>query len=496
MDVLQNFLILPLFSVIFFIIFLHKWRSTPQKNLPPSPKKLPIIGNLHQLGQYPHRSLYSLSKYYGPLLLLHFGRVPILVVSSADAAREIMKNQDLIFSNRPKLSIPDRLTYGSKDVAFSPYGNYWREVRSICVLQLLSNKRVQSYRSVREQETSIMVEKIRQMGSSSLVVNLSDMFVSISNDVICRVALGRKYGEDGKFKKFLGEFAELLGAFSVGDYIPCLGWIDWVSGLNGKVKKVAKLFDEFLEGVIEEHRQQRKRDVDLDFVDILLDFQRENEGSFLAADDDVIKAIILDMFAAGTDTTSSVLEWAMAELIKNPRTLKVLQDEVREVARGKEEITEDDLDKMRYLKAVIKESLRLHLPIPTLVLRQSTQDTKVLGYDVAAGTQVMINAWAIARAPSLWENPDEFYPARFLDTNIDFRGLNFEFIPFGAGRRGCPGISFAMAINELVLAKLVHKFNFQLPNGEREENLDMSEANGITIHKKLPLLVVATQQAY
>ncbi|PIN10515.1 Cytochrome P450 CYP2 subfamily [Handroanthus impetiginosus] len=486
MDVLQNFSILPLFSVVFFIIFLHKWRSTPLKNLPPSPKKLPIIGNLHQLGQYPHRSLYSLSKHYGPLMLLHFGRVPILVVSSADAAREIMKNQDLIFSNRPKLSIPDRLIYGSKDVAFSPYGNYWREVRSICVLQLLSNKRVQSYRSVREEETSIMVEKIRQMGSSSLVVNLSDMFVSVSNDVTCRVALGRKYGEDGKFKKFLGEFMELLGVFSVRDYIPCLGWVDW---------KVAKLFDEFLEGVIEEHRQQRKSDVDLDFVDILLDFQRENEGSSLAAAD-VIKAIIVDMFAAGTDTTSSVLEWAMAELIENPKTLKVLQDEVREVARGKDEITEDDLDKMHYLKAVIKESLRLHAPLPTLVPRQSTQDTKVLGYDVAAGTQVMINAWAIARDPSLWENPDEFHPERFLNIDIDFRGLNFELIPFGAGRRGCPGISFAMAIDELVLAKLVHKFNFRLPNGEREENLDMSEGNGITIHKKLPLLVVATQQAY
>ncbi|PIM99256.1 Cytochrome P450 CYP2 subfamily [Handroanthus impetiginosus] len=488
MDVLQNSLILPLFSFIFFIIFLHKWWSTPQKNLPPSPRKLPIIGNLHQLGQYPHRSLHSLSKHYGPLMLLHFGRVPILVVSSADAAHEIMKNQDSIFSNRPKLSIPDRLIYGSKDVAFSPYGNYWREVRSICVLQLLSNKRVQSCHRVREQETSMMVEKIRQMRSSSWVVNLSDIFVSVSNDIICRVALGRKYGEDRKFKLFLRNFLELLGEYSVGDYIPCLGWIDWVSGLNGKVEKVARLFDEFLEGVIEEHSKQRKRGVDLDFADILLDFRRENEGSSLA-DDDAIKAIILDMFVAGTDTTSSVLEWTMAELIKNPKALKVLQDEVREVAREKEEITEDDVDKMHYLKAVIKESLRLHSPLPTLVPRQSTQDTKVLGYDIAAGTQVIVNAWAIGRDPLLWENPNEFHPERFLDTNIDFRGFNFELIPFGAGRRGCPGIAFAMAINELVLAKLVHKFNFGLPNGEREEDLDMSEANGITVHRKLPLIV-------
>ncbi|PIM99257.1 Cytochrome P450 CYP2 subfamily [Handroanthus impetiginosus] len=495
MYVLQNLLILPLFSFIFFIIFLYKWRSTPQKNLPPSPKKLPIIGNLHQLGQYTHRSLQSLSKYYGPLMLLHFGRVPVLIVSSADAAREIMKNQDLIFANRAKLSIPDGLIYGSKDVAFTSYGNYWREVRSKCVPQLLSSKRVQSYRCVREQETSIMIEKIRHMASSSLVVNLSDMFISITNDVFCRVALGRKYGEDGKFKTFLKELVELLGEYSVGDYIPCLGWIDWVSGLNGRVKKVAKSLDEFFEVVIDEHRKQRKRDAELDFVDILLDFQREN-GSSLLADDDAIKGIILDMFAAGTDTTSSLLVWTMAELIKKPKTLKVLQDEVSEVARGKEEITEDDLDKMHYLKAVIKEGIRLHSPLPLLVPRQSTQDTKVLGYDVAAGTQVIVNAWAIGRDPLLWENPNEFHPERFLDTKIDFRGFNFELIPFGAGRRGCPGIGFAMAIDELVLAKLVHKFNFVLPNGEREEDLDMTEVNGITIHRKLPLLVVATEHSY
>ncbi|PIM98034.1 Cytochrome P450 CYP2 subfamily [Handroanthus impetiginosus] len=366
--------------------------------------------NLHQLGQYTHRSLHSLSKHYSPLMLLHFGRVPVLIVSSADAAREIMKNQDLIFANRVKLSIPDGLIYGLKDVAFTSYGNYWREVRSKCVPQLLSNKRVQSYRR--------------------FIVNLSDMFISIMNYVFCRVALGRKYGEDGKFKKFLKELVELLGEYS------------------------------------------RKRDADLDLVDILLDFQREN-GSSLLADDDAIKGIIL------------VSVWTMVELIKNPKTMKVLQDEVREVARGKEEITEDDLDKIHYLKIVIKESIRLH----------SHQDTKVLGYDVAVGTQVIVNAWAIGRDPLLWENPDEFHPERFLDAKIDFRGFNFELIPFGAGLRDCPGISFAMASDELVLAKLVHKFNFGLPNGEREEDLDMGEVNGITIHRKLPLPVVATEHA-
>ncbi|KAI3454399.1 hypothetical protein Pfo_011062 [Paulownia fortunei] len=506
-------LIVPLFSFVLFVIFLQKWRSTaastPRKRLPPSPRKLPIIGNLHQLGTYPHRSLQSLSKRYGQLMLLHFGNLPVVVASSADAACEIMKNQDLIFSNRPKLSIPDRLIYGSKDVAFAPYGEYWRQVRSICVLQLLSNKRVQSFRRVREEETSVMVEKIRRLGSSSSVVNLSDLLVSLTNDVFCRVALGRKYSDDGEgkeFKKFLGEFVELLGASSLGDYIPWLVWINRINGLDAKVEKVGKLFDEFLESVLEEHRDPRKRekfrddhgyggDAELDFVDILLEFQRENKGSF-PVEDDTIKALILDMFAAGTDTTVSILEWTMAELIRHPNTMKILQNEVREVAGMKEEIAEDDLEKMRYLKAVIKEILRLHSPIPLLIARESTQDTKVMGYDIAAGTRVLINAWAIARDPLLWENPEEFHPERFLDSSIDFRGLHFELIPFGAGRRGCPGVAFGMAVNEIALAKLVHKFNFALPNGGREEDLDMSETTGITVHKKLPLLVVPTSRTY
>ncbi|GFQ07354.1 cytochrome p450 71a6 [Phtheirospermum japonicum] len=296
-------LIIPIFSFILFTIILHKWQSgsifSTRKNSPPSPRKLPIIGNLHQLGTSPHRSLQSLSKHHGHLLLLHFGRVPVLVASSAEAAREIMKNKDVIFSSRPKLSIADRLMYGSMDVGFASYGKYWRQVRSICALQLLSNKRVQSFRRVREEETSAMVEKIGRLGSSSSEVNLSDVLESLTNNVVCRVALGRKYsdlGEDKKFKKFLREFVELLGATSLRDYIPWLGWIDRVNGLDAKVERVAKQFDEFLESVIQEHRDGKLKhddgDGDFDFVDILLEYQREKKSSS-PVEDETIKALIM-----------------------------------------------------------------------------------------------------------------------------------------------------------------------------------------------------------
>ncbi|CAH1428504.1 unnamed protein product [Lactuca virosa] len=450
MYLIFRFFLIACLLFLLFVVLIKTLFSTskPHKNLPPSPRRLPLIGNLHQLGYNPHRTLRAMAQIYGPMMLIRLGTVPVLVASSVDAAREIMKTHDLIFSNRPKLNIPGRLCYGSKDIAFSQYGEYWRQVKSIAVLHLLSNKRVQSY----------------------------------------RVALGRTY--DGKkFKGLLERFLELLGSFTVGSYIPWLTWVDRLSGLERRADEVAKEFDEFLEGVIEQRLNKKGVGVVTQYlVDILLEIQKDNTTGF-RLERDAIKAIIMDVFSAGTDTTFTNLEWAICELLRHPQTMRRLQQEAREVGQGKSMITEDNLDNMPYLKAVLKETLRLHAPVPLLLLRESTQDVKLLGYDITAGTQVIINAWAIARDGSTWEEPDKFRPERFLDSPIDYKGLHFELIPFGAGRRGCPGIQFAMVVNELVFANLVYKFDFSSTDGE---DLDMSESIGLTVRKKCPILVVAT----
>ena len=198
------------------------------------------------------------------------------------------------------------------------------------------------------------------------------------------------------------------------------------------------------------------------------------------------------MFAAGTDTTSTAIEWAMTELLRHPNIMKKLQTEVRSIAGHKTHITEDDLEAMHYLKAVLKETLRVHPPVPLLAPRVSRTQVKINGYEIQAGSQVYINAWAIGRDPSSWERPDEFYPERFLNSDVDFKGHDFELVPFGAGRRGCPGTVFATAIIELALANLVHRFDWKLPGGAKGEDLDVTESTGLTIQKKLPLFAVPT----
>ena len=203
-----------------------------------------------------------------------------------------------------------------------------------------------------------------------------------------------------------------------------------------------------------------------------------------------------DMFGAGTETTSTILEWIMTELLRHPIVMQKLQGEVRNVVRDRTHISEEDLSNMHYLKAVIKETFRLHPQITILDPRESTQNTKVMGYDIAAGTQVMVNAWAIARDPSYWDQPEEFQPERFLNSSIDVKGHDFQLLPFGAGRRACPGLTFSMVVVELVIANLVHQFNWAIPKGVvGDQTMDITETTGLSIHRKFPLIAIASPHA-
>lgn len=280
-----------------FFIKRHYATSVSHKKLPPSPSKVPIFGHLLKLGIYPHRSLQKLSQKYGPIMLLRLGSVPTLVISSAEAAQEIMKTHDLAFADRPRSKLNEKLLYNYKDVATAPYGEYWRQMKSICVIQLLSNKRVYDTRKVRENETALLVKKIAE--SSPSVVDLSDLLMAYTNDVVSMSAFGRRLseGESGRqFRRMLKEFVSVLGGFDVGTYIPQLEWFSSVMGFYNKVDAVAKEFDEFLERIVDEHISTSKREEvegAEDFVDVLLQIYHDKSITGFSIDKESIKAIVL-----------------------------------------------------------------------------------------------------------------------------------------------------------------------------------------------------------
>ncbi|KAL1363812.1 cytochrome P450 71AP13 [Arachis hypogaea] len=503
-------LITPFFfiSTLIFLILLTKFLFTNNsrnkkkrkpknniKNLPPSPPKLPIIGNLHQLGTNPHISLQTLSQKYGPIIHLQLGEVPTVVVSSSKVAKEVLRTHDLALASRPQLYSAKYLFYNCTNVVFSPYGAYWRHIRKICILELLSSKRVQSYSSAREQEAARLVQRVAE--TYPRTCNLSRMLGLYANDILCRIAFGRDFSVEGEyqrhgFQKMLDEYQELLGGFSVGDFFPSLEFIHGLTGAKSRLKETSRRFDQLFDQILDEHKgcNNNKVDEEKDLVDVLLEVQK-NGSHEMPLTTDNIKAIILDMFAAGTDTTFITLDWGMTELLMNPQIMKRAQKEIRDIMGERKVILESDVHQFHYMKAIIKEVFRLHPPVPVLVPRESMEDIVLEGFEIPARTRFFVNAWAIGRDPESWEDPNEFKPERFLGSDVDYKGNDFELIPFGAGRRGCPAIAFAAAVIELGLARLLHSFDWELPHGVKAQDLDLTDVFGISMHRRQNLHVVA-----
>ncbi|XP_073526220.1 uncharacterized protein [Phyllobates terribilis] len=502
-----------LFPLFLFVFFLYKWVSSRKpKNLPPSPPKLPIIGNLHQMGKHTHRTLLALSQKYGApdIMFLQLGTKPSVVISSAKAASYAFKTHDASFSERPQLAIAKLFNYGCKDMIFAPYGDHWRRLKSICTLQLFTSSRVKSFRRVREEELDLMIQAIKE--NSKQLVNLTSLFSSLTNDIVCRTAFGRKYrvdeqGQGIDFDRLIKGFIDFFGRQNVEDVLPWMSWINRFNGFNAKAREVSEVLDPFVERIVHDHATRMKDrlrsstidDDDTtikDFVDILLESYQTDGGAKYAPDAHlVIKALLVNIFAAGTHTQTITMEWTFTELLRHPKVMKRLQQEIRDVVGEKGAVSEDDLENLTYLKAVIKEIFRVHPPVPVVVPRLCREDIKLSGYDIPAGTQIIFNVWAIGRDSAYWDDVDVFNPERFLNSEIDYKGQHFGLLPFGAGRRGCPGILFATTNIEVVLANLVHQFDWSLPVGVEKESLDMSETSGGIPHKKEPVIVIAVPRA-
>jgi len=290
------------------------------------------------------------------------------------------------------------------------------------------------------------------------------------------------------------EVMVLAGVFNIGDFVPALEWLD-LQGVAAKMKKLHKRFDDFLTKIVEEHKMNggdgSGKQTDLLSTLISLKKNAESEGERIT--DTEIKALLLNMFTAGTDTSSSTVEWAIAELMRNPKILAHLKQELDSVVGRDRLVTELDLPHLTYLQAVIKETFRLHPSTPLSLPRIAAEGCEINGYHIPKGSTLLVNVWAIARDPDVWTQPLEFRPERFLPggekPNVDVRGNDFELIPFGAGRRICAGMSLGLRMVQLMTATLAHTFDWDLANGLDPMKLNMEEAYGLTLQRAVPLTV-------
>ncbi|XAR61681.1 hypothetical protein NMG60_11016169 [Bertholletia excelsa] len=491
-------LLLLLLALPIFFVLVHQKRHSKNEetHLPPGPPGLPFIGNLHQLDRSAlHLHLWQLSQKFGPLMSLKLANVRTLVISSAKMAKEVFKNHDLEFSSRPTMVGQKKLSYNQLDMAFSPNNHYWREIRKICVLHLFNSKRVQSFRPIREDEVSRMMKKISNHAASSKLVNLSELALSLASSITCREAFGRRYDEEGqenrRFHNLLSEAQAMMAGFFFSDYFPWMGWMDRLNGMKARLEKNFKDLDSFYQELIDDHLKPRgQRPAEEDVIDILLQLKNDRSTSIHLTVNH-IKAVLMNLFIGGSETRAAVIVWVMTALMKNPEILKKLKGEVRILVGKKIMVDEEDVQHLRYLKAVIKEALRLFPPAPLFVPHETMGRCVIGGYIIEPKTLVYINAWAIGRDPEAWESPEEFLPDRFLNGDLDSsRVQEFGYIPFGVGRRGCPGANLGMAVVELAVANLVHVFDWELPIGMKEEDVDTEVIPGITMHKKNALCLL------
>ncbi|KAJ4834506.1 hypothetical protein Tsubulata_838807 [Turnera subulata] len=472
----------------------------------------PIIGHLHLLGgkdQLLYRTLGALADKYGPAFSIRLGRRRAFVVSSWEMAKDCFTVNDKALASRPTTVAAKHMGYNYAVFGFAPYSSFWREMRKIATLELLSNRRLEMLKHVRISEVDLGIKELYKLRANNrsgpVLVELNRWLEDMMLNVVVRMVAGKRYfgstascdeDEARQCQKAINQFFHLIGIFVVSDALPFLGWLD-LMGHERAMKNTAKQLDAILEGWLEEHRQRRSSagnilEGEQDFIDVMLSLQEEGQLSHFQYDADTsIKSTCLAMILGGSDTTAGTLTWAISLLLNNRHMLKRAQEELDLNVGMERQVEDSDIRNLVYLQAIIKETLRLYPAGPLLGPREAMEDCTVGGYNVPAGTRLIVNVWKIQRDPRVWENPSAFQPERFLTShqNVDVRGQQFELIPFGSGRRSCPGVSFALQVMPLTLARLLHAFELSTPS---DKPVDMTESPGLTIPKATPLEVLLT----
>ncbi|KAK9146035.1 hypothetical protein Sjap_005938 [Stephania japonica] len=498
-------ILFPITLLLFFLSFFFLFNySSNANNLPPGPPPFPIIGNLFQLGSKPHSSLAQLSQTYGPLFSLKFGSQLVVVASSPRAASEVLKTHDNILSGRYIIYNARSKNYVEHSMVWAPEcTEAWKNLRKICRTKLFSPRAIEGHARMREVKVEEMMGMLREKEGEMVKVS-EVVFGTIFNVLGCLIFSKDVFDVRGDeeirdLKGHLCRMLELGSAISLADCFPKLGWITRGRKVSEECRR--NVFASWRD-IIKERRESLNSSAmvghggsDDDKEDFLSSLIKAGFSN------DQINALLLEIFGAAADTTASTIEWAMVEILKNLRVLHKLRSELTERLNPKSGNTtnnvhkmtlkEADLPHLPYLQAITKETLRLHPATPLLLPRRALKACKVMEYTIPKDCQILVNAWAIGRDPKTWENALAFLPERFLESQVDYRGNgNFELVPFGGGRRICPGVPLASQLIPLIVGSMIWNFDWGLPCGMSPHELTREEKFGLTLQKDPPLVLV------
>ncbi|KAG7632021.1 Cytochrome P450 superfamily [Arabidopsis suecica] len=479
------FILFCLFSLLCYSLFFRKAKgSRAGRDLPPSPPSFPVIGHLHLLlSVLVHKSFQKISSKYGPLLLLRIFHVPIVLTSSASVAYEIFRAQDVNVSSRGHPPVEESLWFGSSSFFFAPYGDYFKFMRKLIATKLLGPQALDRSRKIRADELDRFYRNLLDKAMKKESVEIGEEAAKLNNNIICKMIMGRSCSEkNGEAERVRGLVIESL-ALSPKIF---LGMIFHkplkklgISLFQKDIKSVSPKFDELLEKFLVEHEEKMEEDhyKANDMMDLLLEAYGDENAEYKITRNH-IKSLFVELLVAGTDTSALATQWTMAELINNPTILERLREEIESVVGNTRLIQETDLSNLPYLQSVVKEGLRLHPPA-SISVRMSQERCELGGFYIPEKTLLVVNTYAIMRDPNFWEDPEEFKPERFITSSRseqedEIREEVLKYIPFSAGRRGCPGSNLAYVSLGIAIGVMVQCFDWRI----KGEKVNMSETAG------------------
>ncbi|KAH9697056.1 cytochrome P450 76C4 [Citrus sinensis] len=484
--------VLWLVFTLFCVMALSFNSGGRHKHLPPGPRPYPVIGNLLELGGKPHKSLAKLAKTHGPIMSLRLGLVTTVVVSSPSTAKAILKEHDSLSCDRkvPESILSQPYRHHEFSLVWLPVSTLWRSYRKMCNMHIFTSQKLDASQDLRRKKIKDLLAYVEENCRAGKAIDFGQAAFNTSINLLSNTifSIDLVHPNERKFKDTVWGMMEEAGKPNLSDHFPLLKKLD-LQGIRRRNTLYAGKMFEVLDRLIDQRLKKRQEHgcsistESKDMLDTVLNIIQDKSEMI---DTKHIKHLFADLLIAGNDTASITMEWAMAELLHNPEALSKVKLELEQTVGKGNPIEESDITRLPYLQAVIKETFRLHPTVPLLVPRKVSEDLEIEGFVVPKGAQVFVNVWAIGRDESIWDNPHSFMPERFLGSDVEFKGQHFELIPFGAGRRICPGLPLAIRMLYLMLGSLINSFDWKLEN----EDMDMEEKFGLTIKKAQPLRTI------